>query len=112
MTEHYALGFLGVILTAIGQTLLKIGSTRGKNVSLLRSFLNAFTISAYVLLLVVTLINLRVFAVLPLKAAVVLVPFQFIFVGAFAFFLLKERVTRSQILGSLIVVAGVAIFSM
>lgn len=93
----------------VSQVLLKLGVRRAKN-STIKLFLNGSTISAYSLLVVVTLLNLYAFRVIPLKATIVLLPLTLLLVWGASFWLLHERLTRPQVVGAVIILFGLAVF--
>ena len=106
------MAFLAVALTAISQLLLKIGANRGKSRHPVKLFLNPFTAIAYALFFIVTLLNLYAYKMLPLKCAVVVLPFTYILVGILSFIFLKEKMTRNQLIGAGIIILGVVLFNL
>jgi len=73
--SYYLMAYLAVALTAMSQLLLKKGADRGKYGHPVKLFLNPFTAIAYALFFIVTLLNLYAYKMLPLKCAVVVLPF-------------------------------------
>ena len=112
MFEYYAAAYTGTFLTAISQVLLKIGSNQAGQRKLLSVYANPYTITAYLILLVVTLLNFYAYKILPLKLSTIILPYTYILVGVFSFVFLKERITRRQILGSAIIIFGIVLFKL
>ncbi len=112
MVKYIIVGFLAVLLTAIAQLLLKKGAQKTNQGSLVRLFLNTYTLAGYGLFVVVTVMNVYVYRYLPLKFGVIFLPFTFIFVSLLAYFFLKERLSRTQKRGALIILCGVVIFNL
>jgi drug/metabolite transporter (DMT)-like permease len=100
-----------VVITAISQVFLKIGANRSRDRSFLASYLNAWTMAGYFLFVVVTLMSLYAFKEVPLKMAVMLLPFTYVLVSVFSLILLKEKMAKNQIIGSCIIFVGVVVFN-
>lgn len=111
MSKYYALAFLGVFLTTASQALLKAGADRAARRHFLWTYANPFSVFAYILLGSTTLINLYAFRVLPLKVSSIISPFTYIFIGVYAHYMLKERLTAKQVFGALLVIMGVIVFN-
>ena len=112
MLESVFLASGGVVLTALSQLLLKIAAHRTADQSLLRKYFNLHVIVAYGLFLAVTLMNLVAYRVLPLKMAVVFLPFTFVFVALFSYAFLHERMNGRQLLGAAVILAGVFVYNL
>lgn len=110
MIKYYIAAFLAVFLTALCQLLLKLGASRTGGIS--RVYVNPFTMAAYAMLLAVTLLNLYAYKALPLKMSAVILPFTYPLVAAFSFIFLKEKATRSQLLGAVLIIIGIFIFNL
>ena len=113
MIFSFFLVFLAVFLTGISQVLLKIGSAyRGKrNDSVLAVYLNTFTLSAYGLLLLVTLISVIALMEIPLKVFYAIASLGFLVVAGLSRGVLKEEVTKNMVVGSGLIVLGIVVFN-
>lgn len=111
MLNYYLIAFGAVLLTAVSQILMKLGARSAESVTW-RLYLNGYTLTAYASLVMVTLLNLYAFRHIPLKAAVVLLPLTLVLVVFFSVLLLHERLTRQQIVGSIVILFGLAIFNL
>lgn len=111
MTTYYLIALLAVLLTAISQVLLKMGAHRAGSIAW-RLYLNGYTLTAYASLVVVTLLNLYAYHVIPLKAAVALLPLTLLLVAILSFWVLNERLTRKQIFGAIIILVGLLVFNL
>ena len=109
MLQHNLAALAAVVLTVASQVLLKLGVRRVKGSSV-HLFLNLFTISAYGLLVVATLFGLYAYTVIPLKAAVVLLPLTLLLVWGASFWLLHERLSRTQVVGAMFILLGLSVF--
>ena len=112
MFEYYLYASIAVVLTAISQILLKVGADKTKSLKIIRRYLNYYVISGYLIFLVVTLINLYAYKYLPIKMAVIFLPFTFILVAVFSFLLLKEKMSKKHLISSLIIITGVIIYNL
>ena len=110
MLKYYFAAFLGVFLTALSQLLFKLGANQAGRRSIFSIYTNPYSISAYGMLLAVTLLNVYAYHQLPIKLAVVILPFTYILVGLFSCLFLKEKVSRNQLIGAGIIIIGIFIF--
>ena len=107
--------FIAVFLTGISQVLLKIGAAhKGKwRGSILDAYLNFHTITAYGLLLLVTVINvIALIGGIPLKMVYAISSLNLVVVVGLSWGVLKEKVTGRMVVGIGLIVAGVAGFGM
>ena len=113
MHKYYLVAAIAALITAFSQLALKLGALYGnKKNSVLRSYLNPYTIIGYFLLFVVTLLSVYVFKYIDLKVSVVLLPMTFVFVTLLSFGVLKERFSRNNYIGSAIILIGIVVFSL
>lgn len=105
------MALLGVFVTAIAHLFLKLGAGRAGD-HRLALWLNAPTLTGYVLMLAVTLMNLYAYRVVPLRANVVFSPLVLLCVTFIALFILGERLSRGQIAGCALIIAGIAVFNL
>ena len=110
MFSYYFVALGAIILTAISQLLMKMGARSVSKISW-RIFFNGYTLTAYTTLLIVTLMNLYVFRLLPLKAMLIILPSTLLLVMFLSFWLLNERLTQRQIVGAVVVLLGVVVFN-
>jgi drug/metabolite transporter (DMT)-like permease len=111
LAKYFIAAFSVTFLTAVAQVLLKTCTDRAAGKPLRAIYLNLRSFSAYLLFAAATLGSLFAYSVLPLKFATVVLPFNYIFVGLFSRFLLKERLVPLQWLGALLILSGIAIFN-
>ena len=106
--------FIAVFLTGISQVLLKIGAAhQGKRkYSLLDAYLNFHTISAYGLLLLVTVISvIALTGGIPLKLFYAITSLNLVVVVGLSWWILKEGINRKMMMGIVIIVLGIAVFN-
>lgn len=107
--------FLAVFLTGISQVLLKIGSGhQGKRIkSVFDAYLNHYTITAYGLLLLVTIINvIALTGGIPLKLVYAIASLNLVVVAGLSWGVLKERVPKKMVVGIGLIVLGVVVFNL
>jgi drug/metabolite transporter (DMT)-like permease len=108
---YIAIGYIGVVMTALAQVLLKAGANKYLNNNI-RLFLNGYAIVGYLMMFSVTLISLYIFKYLGLKYALIFLPSTYILVLLFSFILLKEKITQRKILQYIIISLGIIIFNL
>ena len=111
MTKYYLIALIGVIMTAVSQILLKVAARRAGHEAW-RLYLNLYTPIAYFSLVLVTLLNLYAYRYIPLKATVALLPLTLLLVVVFSVLLLHEKLTQQQIVGSVVILIGLAVFNL
>jgi len=110
MVKYLALAYLGTLLTACAQVLLKAGARRTAGGAWYRTYFSPFTLVAYAVLLAVTVVNLKAFTVLPFKFVAITLPANYLLVGLLARLVFGERLNRAQGAGALMILAGIAVF--
>ena len=110
MLKYYLLMSSAVFLTALGQILLKKGAIYGLNKNIIYSYINIHTIFGGFLFFFATLCSLYCLRVLYLKTFIIFLPFIYILVGLFSYLIFKEKITKKLLLGSILIISGVAIF--
>lgn len=101
---------LGVFVSSIAQILLK-KSANIERESKLKEYLNFKTIFAYGIFFGATLCTLFAYKFIPLTMGTILETTGYIFVTILSYFLLKEKITKKKLMGLLIIIIGVLIFS-
>lgn len=111
MGFYIGLGFVGVILTAFSQVILKIGARKKADSSFLKYFINIYTFLGYLMLFTVTLINLYIFKFLNLKYMVIFLPSSYILVFILSHFVLREKIKKNRLIGFFIILSGIVLFN-
>lgn len=110
--RYIAIGYIGVMVAALAQVLLKVGAKRNSNRHFIWLFLNGYTVTGYFMIFCVTLLSLYIFRYLDLKYALIFLPSTYIMVFIFSYLLLREKITRIKLLQYSIVVLGIVIFNL
>lgn len=97
--------------SALSQILLKQSANQSHSGSL-GEFLNWRVITAYIIFGLVLLANTCAYTRVPYRYGSIIDTFTYIFVLLLSHFWLKEKITRGKLLGNLIIVAGILIYSL
>jgi len=111
MIIYFISYLMAILITSISQIFLKIGANEKNNENVFKSFFNIWTITGYFFVLFSTLLSLFALQKLELKTTVFLLPLGIIFVGLFSFFILKEKLSKYKIVGSIVIIIGIIIFN-
>ncbi|WP_048067635.1 EamA family transporter [Methanospirillum hungatei] len=113
MTFIFLLLFLTVFFTGIGQVLLKIGAMYkgNKNDSIFTAYFNPYTIIAYGSILLVTIINVYILKIIPLKLLYAIASLNLVVIVLFSWLLLHEKVTLKKIGACILIFLGIIIFN-
>ncbi len=107
----YSLIYLtGVIISAISQLLLKKAAGNQEK-SFLKQYLNKKVIIAYSLFFCATLLSVYAYKVIPLTLGAILGTLEYGLVAVLGYFFLKEELHRKQVIGLLIIIVGIIIYS-
>ena len=99
-----------IVLTGIGQLLLKIGANNKNNSWSM--FINPFTVTGYLLILSVTVFTVLALKVIDLKLLYALMALNYIILLALSKLVLNEPLTKNKIIATLLIFLGVAIFNL
>lgn len=111
MWPYFLLMFAATFFTAISQVLLKQSSGR-EHKSWIYEYLNWRVITAYGISFSVLILNTYAFTKVDLKYGAVIDTFSYVFVMILSYFLLKERFTRGQLIGNLMIITGVMVYTL
>lgn len=111
MNKYMAILFIATIFSASSQVLLKV-SAKEEHRSWIHEYLNWKVILAYGIFFGVLLANTYAYTKVELKYGPVIDTFTYVFVMLFSFILLREKFTKGQLIGNLIIIAGVLIYTL
>ena len=100
-----------VMVSSVSQILLK-KSAQKQYPSKLREYLNPMVIFAYGMFFGSTLISMYALKVVPLSMSPILESAGYIFVAVLSFLFLKEKLTRKQLIGMVLIITGIAVYSL
>ena len=99
-----------VFIASAAQILLKISACRPHS-SRLKEYLNPYVVLGYAMMLASTVLTMLALRSVPLSWSPALESFSYLFVGMMGYFILKERFTRKKLLGLVVILAGIFVFS-
>jgi len=111
MDKYYLAIYGGALLTVIAQLFLKKGAGVKKK-GLMNFLLNRYVIVGYFLFFAVTLLNLFALKKVLLIEMVIINPIIQILVVLFSILIFKEKLSRNQIFGILIIILGIVVFNL
>ena len=111
MWPYLLLMFAATFFTAVSQVLLK-QSARQTHRSWLYEYLNWRVITAYGVAFSVLLLNTYAYTRVDMKYGAVIDTFSYVFVMVLSYLLLKERFTKGQLIGNLIIITGVLVYTL
>lgn len=103
---------ISTFLTAVSQIILKYAALKFNKHSFTRQYLNPYVIFAYSIFFGVIFLNIYFYTFSQLKLGVLLNTAPIIFVLLLSKVFLKEKITKFQLIGSIIIIIGMAIFSL
>jgi len=101
----------GAFLTAISQLLLK-QSANQKHKNFLAEYLNWRVIVSYGIFACVLLANTYAYTKVDMKYGSIIDTLAYVFVFFLSIFILKEKMTRKKLIGNLLIILGIIIYSL
>lgn len=111
MNKYMMLMVVCTAFSAISQILLK-QSANQEHGNILREYLNWRVITAYLIFGLVLLANTYAYTQVEMKYGPVLDTITYIFVLLLSWIVLREKITKGKLIGNLIIVVGVLIYTM
>ena len=99
-----------VLISSISQIGLKFSSNQ-KHDNFLSEYINPWVIVSYVLFFSATLITIYAMRVISVSRAMILESAGYIFVSVFGYFFLKEKFSIKKIVGIIMILSGVLVYS-
>jgi multidrug transporter EmrE-like cation transporter len=111
------LSIISILLTAIGQLLLKVGANSRHGArwipQSLKPYLNRYTIAGYGLLFIVTILSIYILEGMPLKFFFPLfISGNLVMITIFSKIFLHESFTSYKIVGICMIISGILLFSL
>ncbi len=100
-----------IIISALLQIPLKKSATNPKHKGL-RAYLNLPVIGAYASMFAITFVTTYVFRYIDLTLSTLLYKTEYIFIGIFSVLILKEKLTKRKIIGFIVIIAGVLVYTL
>ena len=110
LTKYALLLVLSSLISSFSQILLKKSAGK-KYSSKLREYLNIPVITSYAVFFLCTLITMYSLKVVPLSMSPLLEATGYIFVTALSFLFFREIPEKKQLLGLMLILAGIAVYA-
>ncbi len=108
----YVIIFLvSVLVSSISQIMLKL-SSRKKYEHKIKEYLNPMVIIAYGMFFMSTLMTTLAYKGVPLSFGPILEATGYIYVAILGATILKEKMTKNKIIGNLLIIVGIIVFSL
>ncbi len=101
----------GVVISAFSQIILKKSSQK-EYANKIREYLNVRVITSYSIFFVATLCTVFAYKYVPLSMGPVLASTEYIFIAILSYLFLKEKVKGKKLVGLILIVGGIIIFSL
>ena len=111
MIKGVIIALISGVLSAFAQILLK-KSTLFEHDSFLKDYLNPYVITGYGLTACCMILMILAYRTLPFKLGAVLESLVYLYIMALSNFFFKERISQKKMLGALLIIFGIAIFSL
>lgn len=111
MNKYMWLMFAGTLFTAVSQILLKQSADKTYRHPIFE-YLNWRVILSYGIFAGVLLLNTYAYTRVDMKYGAVIDTFSYVFVMILSFLILKEKMTKRRLLGNLIIMTGVFIYTL
>ena len=111
MHPYMLILFATTFFTAFSQVLMK-QSAQIEHKSWIYEYLNWRVILAYGIAFAVLMVNTYAYTEVDIKYASIIDSFSYVNVMLFSYLLLKEQFTKTQLIGNLIIIAGILIYTL
>ncbi len=110
MLKYMLIYIVSVFIASVSQIILKTSSGKAYD-SFIKEYLNPRVIIAYGLFFLTTFISLYAYKVIPLSMGPILESTGYIWVAVLSFIILGEKISPRKLMGLLIIIAGIVVYS-
>ncbi|MEI8201160.1 MAG: EamA family transporter [Eubacteriales bacterium] len=100
---------LSVMVASFSQILLKKSALK-PHISWLREYMNVQVISAYLLLLLSTILTILAYRGITYKNGIMIDATGYLFIMVLSFLFFKEKITRKKLIGNILIVIGLIVY--
>ncbi len=111
LEKYIIVWIISVLISSIAQVMLKVEANK-EHESRLKEYLNPMVIIAYGIFFLSTFLTMYALKYVPLTYSPIIEPLSYIFVPVIGVLVLKEKISKRRVLGILIMLVGIAVFSM
>ena len=102
---------MSVFVASISQIILKKSAAK-KYKNIIYEYLNVRVVVAYSMFVVSTFLTMYAYKVVPLTLGTLLEAVGYIYIPILSYIFLKEKITKSRVIGSVIIIIGILVFVM
>lgn len=102
---------ISTLISAVSQIMLKKSAQNEYSLKI-REYLNTLVIVAYMLFFGTTLLSMYALRIIPLSMVPILEASGYIFIAVLSRIFLKENMTKKQLYGTFLIIAGMSIYAM
>lgn len=111
MVKYFAIAIFSGILSSFSQVLLK-KSAQMNNKTVFQEYLNPYVIIGYGITVLCMCLTIIAYRGIPFKYGAVLESLTYLYIMLLSRLFLGEKLTKKKIMGNIIIVLGVIVFSM
>ena len=105
MIKYIVLFIMSILIASFSQIILKKGACQGN------IYINKYTICGYTLMIISTFFTLIGYKGVTLSLGQILQSLSFIFVIILSKLFLKEKISKKQVIGIIIIIIGIIVYS-
>ena len=115
MTDKVNYGYvilflLSIMISSISHVMLRKSAMK-RHRSKLSEYLNPLVMGAYIIFFGATFLTMIAYRAVPLSVGPILEASGYIFVGIFSFLFLNEKISGRKLLGMIIIIVGIGVYS-
>jgi drug/metabolite transporter (DMT)-like permease len=111
LEKYIIVWIISVLISSIAQVMLKAEANK-EHESRLKEYLNPMGVTAYAIFFLSTFLTMYALKYVPLTYSPIIEPLSYIFVPVIGVLVLKEKLSARRVLGIVIMLAGIVIFSL
>lgn len=109
--KYYLIAIFSGVLSSFSQILLKKSTQKEKD-SVIKEYLNLYVIGGYAITALCMVLTIIAFKGIPFKYGAVLESLTYLYIMVLSKMLLGEKLTKKKVMGNIIIVIGVMVFSL
>ena len=111
LEKYIIVWIISVLISSIAQVMLKAEANK-EHESRIKEYLNPMVVTAYAIFFLSTFLTMYALKYVPLTYSPIIEPLSYIFVPVIGVLVLKEKLSARRVLGIVIMLAGIVIFSL
>lgn len=111
LEKYIIVWIISVLISSIAQVMLKAEANK-EHESRIKEYLNPMVVTAYAIFFLSTFLTMYALKYVPLTYSPIIEPLSYIFVPVIGVLVLKEKLSARRVLGIVIMLVGIVIFSL